>query len=282
VAVDALRGCQEVVRLVSGFDEQVAARQYYSAIKTLGSLKDVYLPRVRCYAFGKMLEASVPHMETKLQGAALSDMKDWLYGLKKTTRDIGRHLTTRMHAKQRSWVQRDSAATATERHLVSPAVQFVLDEEFDRDEPVAVELMPLYQCLHINEKLGRRAEFRRSFTEDRSNQLSLILDSPVQFVSGQLASFDAMLFDIIGFFVVEHSILASAPDFCSRADVDTLWEICIARLSDILARSIQAIRGDQNVSPTLQGALTTFSYVQEENAYDVRKLRDLMMAIFGA
>ncbi|KAJ1819740.1 Rab GTPase-binding exocyst subunit S15 [Coemansia sp. RSA 2599] len=279
-AIDAVKDCQEVVRMVAAFDEQVETKQYYSAIKTLGGLKDVYLPQMRKYAFGKVLESSIPHMETKLQGAALRDMKDWLYGLKKTTRDIGRHLDTRMKNKQDMWAERD--ATIKERHFVSSAVQFVLDEEFDHDEPITVDMMPLYQCLHINEKLGRRAEFRRSFTEDRSDQLSLILASPVQFALGQLASFEAVLFDIIGFFVVEHNILASAPDFRSKSDVDTLWDMCIAKLSDILARGIQAIRGDPEVSSSLQEILTTFTYVMEENAYDVRKLRELMMAIFGA
>ncbi|KAJ2613053.1 Rab GTPase-binding exocyst subunit S15, partial [Coemansia sp. RSA 1694] len=92
-AADAVRGCLDVVRMVAGFDEQVASKQYYSAIKTLGVLKDQNLPQVRRFAFGRMLESSIPHMEIKLQGAALRDMKDWLFGLKKTTRDIGRHLT---------------------------------------------------------------------------------------------------------------------------------------------------------------------------------------------
>ncbi|KAJ2406456.1 Rab GTPase-binding exocyst subunit S15 [Coemansia sp. RSA 2531] len=206
-------------------------------------------------------------------------MKDWLFGLKKTTRDIGSHLTSRMQRKQGMWAERDAAVQ--ERYFVSSAVQFVLDEEYDHDEPLTVDMMPLYQCLHINEKLGRRAEFRRSFTEDRSDQLSLILASPVQFALAQLAPFEAMLFDVIGFFVVEHGILASAPDFRSKADVDTLWDAGIAKLSDIIARSIQTIRGDPAISQALQGSLTTFTYVMEENAYDVRKLRELMMAIFG-
>ncbi|KAJ2787947.1 Rab GTPase-binding exocyst subunit S15 [Coemansia interrupta] len=279
-AVDAVKNCQEVVRMVASFDEEVETKQYYMAIKTLGGLKDVYLPQIRKYSFGKVLENSIPRMETKLQGAALRDMKDWLYGLKKTTRDIGRHLDTRMKNKQDMWAERD--ATIKERHFVSSAVQFVLDEEFDHDEPITVDMMPLYQCLHINEKLGRRAEFRRSFTEDRSDQLSLILASPVHFATGQLASFESMLFDIIGFFVVEHNILASAPDFRSKSDVDTLWDTCIAKLSDIIARGIQAIRSDPEVSAVLQDVMATFTYVMEENGYDVRKLRELIMAIFGA
>ncbi|KAJ1787747.1 Rab GTPase-binding exocyst subunit S15 [Coemansia sp. RSA 2399] len=279
-AVDTIKGCLEVTRMGVAFDEQVTAKQYYSAIKTLSSLKDVYVPQMRKYAFGKMLEASVPKMETKLQGAALSDMKDWLYGLKKTTRDIGRHLTNRMEKKQKLWAERDSSIK--ERYFVSSAVQFVLDEEFDHDDPISVDMTPLYQCLHINEKLGRRAEFRRSFTEDRRDQLNLILASQVQFTLAQLGPFENMLHDIIGFFIVEHIILASAPEFRSKSDVDTLWDAGIAKLSDIIARNIQQIRQDSGVSEVLQEVLTTFTYVMEENAYDVRKLRELMLAVFGA
>ncbi|KAJ2385525.1 hypothetical protein GGI23_006695, partial [Coemansia sp. RSA 2559] len=53
-------------------------------------------------------------------------------------------------------------------------------------------------------------------------------------------------------------------------------------LSDIIARNIQQIRQDSGVSEVLQEVLTTFTYVMEENAYDVRKLRELMLAVFGA
>ncbi|KAJ1830966.1 Rab GTPase-binding exocyst subunit S15 [Coemansia sp. RSA 2711] len=277
-AIDTVKGSVEVVRMVASFDEQVNDKQFYAAIKTLGTLKDTYMPQVRKYAFGRLLETSIPKMENKLQGAALSDMKDWLYGLKKTTRDIGYQLTQRMKKKQVMWAERDSSIK--ERYFVSSAVQFVLDEEFDHDDPITVEMMPLYQCLHINEKLGRRAEFRRSFTEDRSDQLNLILASPVQFVLTNLTSFASMLHDIIGFFIVEHNIMASAPDFRSKSDVDALWETGIAKLSDIIARNIQTIREDSEVAGVLQEMLTTFTYVMEENANDVRKLRELMMAIF--
>ncbi|KAJ2451605.1 Rab GTPase-binding exocyst subunit S15 [Coemansia sp. RSA 2336] len=279
-AIDTVKSSTEVVRMVASFDEQVSEKQYYLAIKTLGALKETYMPQVRKYAFGRLLETSIPKMENKLQGAALSDMKDWLYGLKKTTRDIGRQLTQRMVKKQAMWAERDSSIK--ERYFVSSAVQFVLDEEFDHDDPITVEMMPLYQCLHINEKLGRRAEFRRSFTEDRSDQLSLILASPVQFVLTSLGPFEYMLHDIIGFFIVEHNILASAPDFRSKSDVDALWDTGVAKLSDIIARNIQAIRQDAEVSSVLKDLLTTFTFVMEENAYDVRKLRELMMAIFEA
>ncbi|KAJ1742284.1 Rab GTPase-binding exocyst subunit S15 [Coemansia sp. RSA 1821] len=238
-AIDTVKSSTEVVRMVASFDEQVSEKQYYLAIKTLGALKETFMPQVRKYGFGRLLEMSIPKMENKLQGAALSDMKDWLYGLKKTTRDIGRQLTQRMVKKQAMWAERDSSIK--ERYFVSSAVQFVLDEEFDHDDPITVEMMPLYQCLHINEKLGRRAEFRRSFTEDRSDQLSLILASPVQFVLTNLSPFEYMLHDIIGFFIVEHNILASAPDFRSKSDVDALWDTGVAKLSDIIARNIQAI-----------------------------------------
>ncbi|KAJ2003676.1 Rab GTPase-binding exocyst subunit S15 [Coemansia thaxteri] len=281
-AAEAVRGCLDVVRLVAAFDEQVATKQYYSAIKTLGLLKDQSLPAVRRFAFGNMLDSSLPQMGSRLQAAALRDMKDWLFGLKTTTRDLGRHLSARMLRKQAMWADRDAAVK--ERYFVSSAVQFVLDEEYDQDPPLTLDMMPLYQCLHINEKLGRRAEFRRSFSEDRSDQLSLALASPLQFsLADQLHHpFDAMLCDVIGFFVVEHAILASAPDFRSKTDVDSLWDAGIAKLSDILARNIQAIRTDSAISQPLHSSLTTFSYVMEENAYDVRKLRELIMAIFGA
>ncbi|KAJ2805312.1 Rab GTPase-binding exocyst subunit S15 [Coemansia helicoidea] len=278
-AADAVRAGLQVVQMAARFDEQVAAKEYHAAIKTVGSLRETNVA-VRRHAFGRLLEASIPKMETKLQAAAVSDMKDWLYGLKKTTRDIGRRLAARMEKKQEMWRERD--ASVRERYFVSSAVQFVLDEEYDHDDPTTVDMMPLYQCLYIHERLGRRAEFRRRFSDDRSDQLSLVLAASVHFALGQLDVLEGMLHDVIGFFAVEHNIVASAPEFRSKADVDALWDSGIAKLSDIIARNIQAIRRDADVAAKLQRLLTTFTYVMEENAYDVRKLRELMLAVFDA
>ncbi|KAJ1955458.1 Rab GTPase-binding exocyst subunit S15 [Linderina pennispora] len=278
-ATDAVKGCLEVMRMAASFDDQVSSKQYYAGIKTLGSLKDTCLPQVRPYSLGQMLERAIPAMEAKLQAAAMRDVRDWFYDLKATTREIGSHLTARMRKKQQAWQDRD--AGTQDRYYASSAVQFVLDEEFDNEEPMAISMTPMYQGLHIYEKLGRRAEFRREFIDDRASQLSLILNAPVRFSLNQLGSFQQVLHDIIGFFIVEHQLIASAPDFRLRSDVDALWDTCIAMLSEIIARNVQEIKYDTSIRDALHSIWATFTYVMEENTYDVRKLRELMQAVLS-
>jgi hypothetical protein len=65
------------------------------------------------------------------------------------------------------------SCTFTNGHSQSPI--FLVD--ILDTKRVKLDLKPLYQCLHIYDELGQRAEFRTSYAEDRRAQAKLTLSS---------------------------------------------------------------------------------------------------------
>jgi hypothetical protein len=92
---------------------------------------------------------------------------------------------------------------------------------FESDE-VKLDLQPIYQCLHIYDELGQRAEFKQSYAEDRRAQAKLALSSvtsPFNLKECNTDNFKSLLHDIVGFFIVEHIVMYSTTNFRTQAQV---------------------------------------------------------------
>ncbi|OLY80595.1 Exocyst complex component 6 [Smittium mucronatum] len=280
LALVAAKKCTKVVYMISEFEEQVQSKLYYEAINTLEELKDAYIHRVKNYKLGGIIAESFPEMGKNLKIAALKDMREWLYGLKTFMREIGSYLSDSMSRRQEKWNIRNRNSNNTE--YVSSAVQFVLDEETEDDQELKIDLKPLYMCLHVHNKLGFQAEFTKSYANDRKAQINLVMSTSENLFSNNLNAFENMIHDIIGFFIIENSVIMSSPDFRSKTDVDVLWDFVVDSLSTIIAKNIQQILEQPTISSSVKSILTGFTFTMEEHSFDVQKLRELIAAIFNS
>ena len=73
-------------------------------------------------------------------------------------------------------------------------------------EHYTIDLKPFFQCLHINTKLGHQAELRRDFINDRQGQYDNISPKPDMLDSWTIGPFENMLYDLAGFFIMEHKL----------------------------------------------------------------------------
>ncbi|OMJ20587.1 Exocyst complex component 6 [Smittium culicis] len=279
LALAATKKCTKVVYMISEFEEQVQAKMYYEAINTLEELKEAYIQRVKGYKLGSIIAESFPAMASNLKSAALSDMREWLYGLKKFMREVGSYLSDSMSKRQEKWNSRNKNITKNE--YVSSAVQFVLDEETEDEQEIKIDLEPLYMCLFVHEKLGFEAEFTKSYANDRKAQINLVMSTTEKLFSKSLFEFENMIYDIIGFFIIENNVILSSPDFRSKTDVDVLWDFVVDSLSTIIAKNIQQILEHEAISISVKKILTDFTFTMEEHSFDVQKLRELIAAIFN-
>ncbi|PVU93872.1 hypothetical protein BB559_003144 [Furculomyces boomerangus] len=270
----------EVVYMISGFEQLIQEKNYYEAIKTLEEVQQAYIQRVKNFKLGAVMADSFPLMATDLKNASLSDMREWLYGLKKNMREIGGYLTNKMSKRQKMWSIRDSKIK--ERNYVSPAVQFVLDEESEDEDLLKVNLKPLYMCLYVHNKLGFQAEFSKNYSNDRKAQINLIMTPGSNLFSNDMIPFEDLIYDIIGFFIIENNVILSAPDFRSKTDVDVLWDFVVDSFSTIIAQNIQEILKSEDSARDIKNILISFIFVMEEYSFDVQKLRELVSAIFSS
>ncbi|KAJ1972140.1 Rab GTPase-binding exocyst subunit S15, partial [Dimargaris verticillata] len=286
LATKAVAACQAVVAVADEVGRAIRGRQYYDALRGLHKLKDQHLPSVLAYSFGRHLQATLPALERQLRDAALQDMREWFSGVRTKSNQVGRELMESMAQRQEIWASRRqgrrqptsderSHSIDTSQDYVSTAVEFVLDEEVADPAPPAFDLHPLYQCIHIHDKLDHRKALKQSFEEDRRAQANQMTTRRFDFRLGSLEGLRGMLHDILGFFVLEHQILATTRDFRSKTEVDSLWDSVMTSCGDTLAQNVQDILGKQSILAAIRELLATFTYILEDYAYDTRRLKEL-------
>lgn len=73
-------------------------------------------------------------------------------------------------------------------------------------------------------------------------QANLALNMPINLRDGNMDSFETLLQDIVGFFIIEHVIMHSTVDFRSQAEVDALWEMVTTKVIAVISHSLQGCR----------------------------------------
>ncbi|KAJ1919710.1 Rab GTPase-binding exocyst subunit S15 [Tieghemiomyces parasiticus] len=283
MASQCIASSLDVVKMADRVIADIGNREFYSALRTLGKLKEDHLPPLLVYSFARYLYDSLPAIEIQLRDAVLADMREWFAQLRAKSNQMGRHLMESMAQRQDVWAtrRRNMAAEASDGNdgragldYVSTAVEFVLDEDI-------AHLQPLYQCLHIHDKLGHRKQFKQSFEEDRRTQANQMVTRRFDFKLGSLEGFRGKLHDIIGFFIIEYQIVTTTRDFRSKTEVDSLWDSVITNFCDTLAQNVQDIVGKQSVLTSIKQLLLTFTFILEDYSYDVRKLKELNYAMLS-
>ncbi|RKP37726.1 hypothetical protein BJ085DRAFT_19679 [Dimargaris cristalligena] len=266
MASKSVDSCREVVKMADRVIEDIQNREFYAALRTLHKLKELYLPPLLIYSFARYLYDSLPAIEIQLRDAVFADMREWFFQLRTKSSQVGRNLMESMAQRQEIWAsrrQRNSEHSELKIDHVSTAVEFVLDEGVSPQDLSALDLHPLYQCLHIHDKLGHRRQFKQSFEEDRRTQANQMITRRFDFKRGSLEGFRGKLHDIIGFFIIEHQILTSTRDFRSKTEVDSLWDSVITSFCDTIAQNVQDIFGKQSILTSIKELLTTFTYILE-------------------
>ncbi|XP_071058600.1 exocyst complex component 6B-like, partial [Pseudochaenichthys georgianus] len=174
--IDKLTHCLPVLDMYSRLQEQMRAKRYYPALRTLEQLELTCLPRAGEYRFCSIMAENIPKLRTQIRDTAMTQLRDFLESIRKHSDKIGE--TAIKQAKiQRSL---DSSVSSQPRALigrrrkeammmnvngidgtpVSEQDSGILDvedeeeeeEEEEEDVPGAQDLVdfsPVYRCLHI-------------------------------------------------------------------------------------------------------------------------------------
>lgn len=63
--------------------------RYYSALKTMEQLENLYLPRVSQYRFCQIMIENLPKLREEIKEISMSDLKDFLESIRKHSDRIG-------------------------------------------------------------------------------------------------------------------------------------------------------------------------------------------------
>lgn len=145
------------------------------------------------YTFAKMLSLGVPVMQNSIKGTVTVELKEWLARVREISREIGNLAMQRMQERQDRWRSKTTENPKLknlQHHQVNSAIEMVVNEGLESKslkrikEPswltyfffffvasildeVNIDFEPLYRCIHVYETLGKRNEFKTSYSEDR-------------------------------------------------------------------------------------------------------------------
>uniref|UniRef100_A0A8C0HIA2 Exocyst complex component n=1 Tax=Buteo japonicus TaxID=224669 RepID=A0A8C0HIA2_9AVES len=87
--VEKLQLCLPVLEMYSKLKEQMNVKRYYSALKTMEQLENLYLPRVSQYRFCQIMIENLPKLREEIKEISMSDLKDFLESIRKHSDRIG-------------------------------------------------------------------------------------------------------------------------------------------------------------------------------------------------
>ncbi|KAG1175862.1 hypothetical protein G6F70_003830 [Rhizopus microsporus] len=261
-AIEALQSSLVLLESANKVNEQLDQKKYYAALKILNNLQNDRLGQATQYTFAKIV--------------------------REISREIGQLAMQRMQERQDRWRSRTSENPRLknlQHHQVNSAIEMVVNEGLETSilDEVNIDFEPLYKCIHVYSTLGKPNEFKASYSEDRrvdiKAQANLALSTPINLRNGNLTTFETLLQDIVGFFIIEHMILHNTTEFRSQAEVDGLWEMVTGKVILVVSESLKGCK-DPELFLRIKFLLLMFIQTLEGFDYSVKPLQETLLTLF--
>ncbi|KAM3835370.1 exocyst complex component 6 isoform 3-T3 [Vipera latastei] len=292
--VEKLQLCLPVLEMYSKLKEQMNVRRYYSALKTMEQLENIYFPRVRQYRFCQIMMGNLPKLREEIKGISMSDLKDFLESIRKHSDKIG-EMAMKQAQQQKTFntaLQKQSSLCCGKNVYINSngiaesrseivSKQNVEDEEEHEEEVLTahdlVDFSPVYRCLHIYSVLGDAETFENYYRKQRRKQARLVLQ-PQSNMHETVEDYRRYFSQIVGFFVVEDHILHATQGLITRAYTDELWNMALSKIIAVL-RTHSSYCTDPDLVLELKNLIVVFADTLQGYGFPVNRLFDLLFEI---
>ncbi|KAJ8332159.1 hypothetical protein SKAU_G00428390 [Synaphobranchus kaupii] len=299
-SIDKLTHCLPVLEMYSRLQEQMRAKRYYPALRTLEQLEQTCLPQAGQYRFCSIMAENIPRLRTQIRDVSMSELKDFLESIRKHSEKIGetamkqaqlqRSLDSTLPHQQRVGSGRRAKkevgpGTELDGQGSSPLSEQdsgILDVEDEEDDEVPgaqdlVDFSPVYRCLHIYTGLGARDTFESYYRKQRRKQARLVLQ-PHSNMHETLEGYRRYFNQIVGFFVVEDHVLHTTQGLVNRAYVEELWELALSKTIAAL-RTHSSYCTDPDLVLDLKNLIVLFADTLQGYGFPVNQLFDMLLEI---
>ncbi|XP_039191970.1 exocyst complex component 6 isoform X1 [Crotalus tigris] len=292
--VEKLQLCLPVLEMYSKLKEQMNVRRYYSALKTMEQLENIYFPRVNQYRFCQIMMGNLPKLREEIKGISMSDLKDFLESIRKHSDKIG-EMAMKQAQQQKTFntaLQKQSSLCCGKNVYINSngiaearseivSKQNVEDEEEHEEEVLTahdlVDFSPVYRCLHIYSVLGDAETFENYYRKQRRKQARLVLQ-PQSNMHETVEDYRRYFSQIVGFFVVEDHILHATQGLITRAYTDELWNMALSKIIAVL-RTHSSYCTDPDLVLELKNLIVVFADTLQGYGFPVNRLFDLLLEI---
>ncbi|XP_023610678.1 exocyst complex component 6 isoform X1 [Myotis lucifugus] len=247
--VEKLQLCLPVLEMYTKLKEQMSAKRYYSALKTMEQLENVYFPRVSQYRFCQLMIENLPKLREDIKEISMSDLKDFLESIRKHSNKIG-EAAMKQAQQQKTFsvaLQKQNNVKFGRHMYINDRIteerneivlKHTFEEEDENEEEVLtvqelVDFSPVYRCLHIYSALGDEETFENYYRKQRKKQARLVLQ-PQSNMHETVDGYRRYFTQIVGFFVVEDHILHVTQGLVTRAYTDELWNMALSKIIAVL------------------------------------------------
>ncbi|XP_065109721.1 exocyst complex component 6 isoform X1 [Paramisgurnus dabryanus] len=291
--VEKLQLCIPVLEMYSKLKEQLESKRYYSALKTMEQLENIYIPRVSQYRFCQIMAETLPKLREEIKEISMSDLKDFLESIRKHSDKIGETAMrqAQLHRTFNSAVQKQVTLTCakplyglngrTPLHHNGLNTEEAADEDDADDEVLTahdlVDFSPVYRCLHIYTVLGDRETFENYYRKQRKKQARLVLQ-PQANMHETVEGYRKYFNQIVGFFVVEDHILHATQGLVTRAFTDELWNMALSKIIAVL-RTHSSYCNDPDLVLELKNLIVILADTLQGYGFPVNRLFDLLFEV---
>ncbi|XP_040848388.1 exocyst complex component 6 isoform X5 [Ochotona curzoniae] len=167
--VEKLQLCLPVLEMYSKLKEQMSAKRYYSALKTMEQLENVYFPRVSQYRFCQLMIENLPKLREDIKEISMSDLKDFLESIRKHSDKIGE---TAMKQAQH---QKTFSVALQKQSNVKFGKNVYINHERILGERNEITLKHVLEDEDENEEEGDEETFENYYRKQRKKQARLVL-----------------------------------------------------------------------------------------------------------
>ena len=228
--IQAIKLCIPVLEMYQKLKEEMHNKSYYSAIKILGHLEHTYLPPISSYSFASIMTQQIPKTRQTIKEISRCDLKDFLKTIREKSQEIGLNAMWQSHQTMNTDIPIEHILGRKPRNIEDGPLDFL-------------NFAPIYRCLHIYSIIGEREDFAKEYHADRKKQADLTFKFVTQTGDSSQNSdhYNTEYFcKIVGFFVIENTLLHTTQGLVTHTSVDELWSLflsCLGNLDQLLLKT---------------------------------------------
>uniref|UniRef100_A0A669DMP9 Exocyst complex component n=1 Tax=Oreochromis niloticus TaxID=8128 RepID=A0A669DMP9_ORENI len=254
--IDKLTHCLPVLEMYSRLQEQMRAKRYYPALRTLEQLEQTCLPKAGQYRFCSIMAENIPKLRIQIRDTAMSQLRDFLESIRKHSDKIGET------AMKQAQLQRSLDSS------VSPQPRVLLGRRGrkGRRRQFGLEWVSI-RCQNTTREfwMWRMKRRKMKSQELRTWWISL------QFTAVCIST-------LCCFFVVEDHVLHTTQGLVNRAYVEELWELALSKIVAAL-RTHSSYCDDPDLVLDLKNLIVLFADTLQGYGFPVSQLFDMLLEI---
>lgn len=275
-AIKNSMNCIQVLELCVKCNNHISEGQFYPALKTVDLLEKSYMQNIPARALKLVVEKRVPSIKMHIEKKVCGQVNEWMVLIRSSCKKIGQTAIGRTASVR----QRDEEILERQRKVedlnISGADDRVYNldvEEADDDSAMQFDLTPLYRACHIHSCMGILDQFHEYYYKNRLLQLNsdLEISSSQPFVE----SYQTLLAQIAGYFIVEDKVLRTAGGLLVEDQVETMWETALSKMTSMLDMQFSHMKSATHLL-LIKDYVTLVGSTLRKYGYDISPLLDVL------